>query len=136
HEHQILYPDAVFAGLVIAGLVREDHAGEQFLLRPGLPAARLGDALRPFVNGEEAADSVAGAVRVIEPGLPQELARQGIELRAAGARREGLQGEADVALEHAGEAIALLRRRSAAAVLVPDPYGAGDVGGAIGILAA
>ena len=81
-QHQVLDADAVGAGLVVAGLVREDHAGEQLLLGPGLPAARLGDALRAFVDREEAADAVAGAVRVIDARFPQELPRQRVELRA------------------------------------------------------
>ena len=100
---------------------------------PGRSATRvadLGDALRAFVHAEVAADAVAGAVVVVEPGLPE-----GARGRAASswgpvvpfgkrARRQR-----DVALEHAGEAVALLGGRRA------DGDGAGDVGGAVQVLA-
>jgi hypothetical protein len=56
----------------------------------------LAIALRPLVHREERADPVAGAVRVVEPRLPQELPRERVELRARGALREGLHGERDV----------------------------------------
>ena len=49
---------------------------------------RFGNALRPFVYGEKTADAVAGAMGVIEPRRLQELARQHVELRAAGAGRK------------------------------------------------
>src|SRR5690606_20465899 len=61
-EDEVLDPDAVLAGLIVTGLVGEDHAGDQLLLRPGLAPAGLGDALRSFVHGEEAADAVSGSV--------------------------------------------------------------------------
>ena len=64
HQHQVLDADAVGAGLVVAGLVRQDHAA---LERRG---AELGDARRAFVHRQIAADAVAGAVVEIEPGLP------------------------------------------------------------------
>src|SRR5690606_29370123 len=135
-QHQVLDANAVFAGLVVAGLVREDHPGHQLLIGPRLPAARLGDALRPFVNREEAADTVARAVRVVDARRPQELPRQRVELRADGALRERLHRESDMALEHAGEAILLLGRGFSQTVGGSDPYRAGDVGRAVGILAA
>ena len=112
-QHQILDADAIFAGLVIAGLVGEDHAGLERLVAAGLAAADRRDALRPFVHREEAADAMAGAVGVIEPGRPQELAREAVELRAARAVREARAGERDMALEHAGEAVPHLGRRRA-----------------------
>ena len=48
----------------------------------GLPALGLGDPLRAFVDRQEAADAVAGAVGIIEPRRPQELAREAVELAA------------------------------------------------------
>ena len=58
HQHQVLDADAVGAGLVIAGLVREDHAALE------RRRAELGDARRAFVHRQIAADAVAGAVVV------------------------------------------------------------------------
>ena len=81
-QHQVLDADAVGAGLVVAGLVRQDHAA---LERHG---AELGDARRALVHRQIAADAVAGAVIEIEPGLPEKLPRERIELGAGGAVRE------------------------------------------------
>ena len=47
---------------------------------PAWRAAGRRDALRPLVDREEAADAMAGAVGVIEPGLPQILAGEAVEL--------------------------------------------------------
>src|SRR6266478_3857201 len=66
HYYQILDADAVFAGLVVAGLVRTDHAGLQ-----GLRGAARRDALRSLMHRQIRADAVAGAVAVIEAGIPQ-----------------------------------------------------------------
>src|SRR6185369_2245983 len=122
---QVLDPDAVFAGLVVAGLVGDDHARlERHAVR------RLGDAVRAFMHREIAADAMPGAVVVIEPDLPERPAGQHVEAAAGGALRELHRGERDVAFEHAGEAILHLRGWRA------DRDGARDVGGAIEILAA
>src|SRR4051794_32910782 len=82
------------------------------------------------MDREEAADSVAGAVGVIQPGFPQRPASEAVELRAARALREDRRRDRDVALEHAGEAVAHFRGRLA------DRHRARDVGGAVDILAA
>ena len=92
--------------------------------------AELGDARRALVHRQIAADAVAGAVIEIEPGLPQELPRQRVELRAGGAVGKHRARDRDMALEHAGEAVAHLGARRA------DRDGAGDVGGAVLVLAA
>src|SRR3712207_7227859 len=47
----------------------------------------LGDALRPLVDAEVAADAVAGAVIVVEAVRPQRLAGQRVERVAAGDRK-------------------------------------------------
>src|SRR5690606_14092199 len=67
-----------------------------------------------------------------ETGFPQELPRQSVELRACGAGRESLHGEADVALEDARIAVLDLGGCFAGT----DPYGAGNVRGAVGVLPA
>ena len=69
---------------------------------------------------------------IVHPGLPQGIARQGVELAADRALGEHGQGQRDVALEHAGKAVLVFRARLAR----PDPDGAGDVGGAIQVLPA
>ena len=60
----------------------------QRLVAAGLAAAGRRDALRPFMHRQEAADAMAGAVRIIEPRRPEELAREAVELRAARALRK------------------------------------------------
>ena len=77
-----------------------------------------------------AADAMPGAMREIEPGMPQELARQRIELRAGGAVGKRGAGNRDMAAQHPGKAVAHLLGRLA------DRDGAGDVGGAVLILRA
>src|SRR3546814_7650200 len=109
---QILDPNAEMARLVIAGLVGQDHAGVQRFLGPRLPARRLGDALRPFVDGQIGADAVAGAMGIIDPVGPQILPRQNVELAAAGAAGEACGGERDMTFrseEHTSELQSLMR---------------------------
>ena len=77
-----------------------------------------------------AADAVAGAVVEVEAGSPKELPRQGVELGAGRAVRKHRTCDGDVALEHAGEALAHLCCRWA------DRDRAGHVGGAVLILRA
>ena len=123
HQHQVLDADAVGAGFVIAGLVRQDHAA---LERRG---AELGDARRPFVHRQIAADAVAGAVVEVEAGLPTAPARaNGSSCAPVVPSGKHRARDGDVALEHAGEAVAHLRGRRA------DRDGAGDVGGAVLVL--
>src|SRR5258705_11950327 len=86
--------------------------------------------MREFVDGEEASDAVAGAVRVIEPGLPQRTAGEAVELRAARALGEDRGGDRDVALKDSRKAVAHLVGRFA------DRHGARDVGRAVAILSA
>ena len=91
-EDQVLDADAERAGLVVAGLVGQDHARLQ------RRRADLGDALRTFVHRQVAADAVAGAVVEIEPRLPQRAAGEAVELRARHALGEHRGGDGDVAL--------------------------------------
>ena len=77
-----------------------------------------------------AADAVAGAVLEIDSGLPQELPRQRVELRAGGAVGKHRARDRDMAAQHAGETVAHFRRWFA------DRDGAGDVGGAVLVLRA
>ena len=97
---------------------------------PALRASDRRNALRALVDGEEAADAMAGAVGVIEPRFPQRPPGEAVELRSARALGEDRGGDRDMALEHAGEAVAHFLGRLA------DRHGAGDVGGAVDILAA
>ena len=132
HQNQVLDPDAVFARLVIARLVREDHAFAQFGFGAREGAAGLGNALRAFVHREIAAHAMAGTMAVIDARLPQMHSRQHVERAAAGAIGEGREREFDMALQHARVAIHHLGGRLARA----DPDGAGDVGRPVEILPA
>ena len=82
------------------------------------------------MHGEIAADAVAGAVVEVEAGRPQRRPREAVELGAGGAVGKHRAGNGDVALEHAGEAVAHLSGRLA------DDHCAGDVGGAVLVLRA
>ena len=124
HQLQVLDADAVVAGAVVAGLVGDDHAGAE---RYG---AGLGDALRAFVHRQKAADAVARAMVEVEAGLPQRVAGERVDLRAARAFGKPRRGDGDVALEHQREMAAHLGCRR------PDRHRAGDVGGAVDILRA
>ena len=119
HQLQIFDPDSVSVGFVIAGLVGQDHAA------PERRGAELGNPRRAFMHRKIAADAVAGAVIEIDAGLPQELPRQRVELRAGGAVGKHRARNRDVPAQHAGKAVAHFRRRLA------DRDGAGDVGGAV-----
>ena len=77
-------------------------------------------------NPEIVASAMSGEVTAIAGALP------GIEIDAAGALGKARRGNGDHALEDAGEAVLVLRRGFAGA----DPDGAGDVGGAVDVLAA
>ena len=69
--------------------------------------------MRPLVDRQVAADAVAGAVVVVEPGVPERRAGEGVELGAGRPLREARHGERDVAAEDAREPIPLLGRRRA-----------------------
>src|SRR3546814_11601934 len=82
-DDEIFDADAEGARLVIAGLVREDHAGVQRLLGPRLSARGLGDALRPLMHRQIGADAVAGAMRIIDAVGPRILPCENVGLAAA-----------------------------------------------------
>ena len=87
-EHEVLAADTVAVGAVEAGLVGGEHAGAQ---RGGHVVEAY--ALRTFVNVEEVAYAVAGAVEVAQALFPEELARESVELGAA--RSFGEYGRAE-----------------------------------------
>jgi len=124
-QHEVLDADAVGAGLIVAGLIRDDHPRQE-----RLRVRRLRDSLRAFMHRKIAADPVAGTVVVIEPLLPERAARESVELGAGGAVRETRGRQRDVALEDAGETVAHLARRPA------DRDRAGHIGRAVGVLPA
>ena len=125
HQHQVLDADAVGAGLVVAGLVREDHAA---LERGG---AELGDARRALVHRQIAADAVAGAVVEIERRPP-----------TANWRAKESSCAPVVPSGNTARAIAIwplstrVKRSRISAVGSPTADGAGDVGGAVLVLGA
>ena len=113
------------AGLVVARLVRQDHAR---LERRG---AELRQPLRPLVHREIAADAVAGAVVEIEPGLPERLARASASSCAP-----------DVPFGNTARAMAMwpfstrVKRSRISPLGSADRDRAGDVGGAVLVLRA
>ena len=93
-KDEILDPDAVFARLVIAGLVGEHHRRAQRLHRRAAGVIGRGNALRAFVHREIGADAVAGAMGIVEAGFPERTAREAVDLAAQGAVREDSGGDA------------------------------------------
>ncbi len=125
HRHEILDPDAVGSGLVVARLVGEDHAGlQRHRVRD------LGDALRALVDRQVAADAMPGAVVVVEPRLPERLARQRVDLTAGRALGKAQVRKRHMALQHQGVVAAHGGRRLA------HRDGPGDVGRAFRKLSA
>ena len=98
---------------------------------PGLErsVAGLGDPLRTLVHREIGADAMAGAVVEVEPGAPQSLRANASICAPVVPFGKHRARDRDMALEHAGEAVAHLGGRAA------DRDRAGDVGGAVLVLA-
>ncbi len=71
------------------------------------------DSDRAFVDAEEGADTVTGAVSEIESDFPQELPRKRVEQVAGRLVGKDGGGEVDVTLQHAGESLFLQGLRSA-----------------------
>ena len=88
-----------------------------------------GDALRPFMDAEIAADPVAGAVIVVETLRPQGRAGQGVDGVPGRAVRKAHLGQRHMTLQHEGVTVDHLLAG------IADGDGAGDVGGAVEILA-
>src|SRR5258708_1399092 len=78
-------------------------AGDKAGLR-GDVVGPLGDGVRSLMVRKISAEAMAGAVVVVEPDLPQRIARQRIELRAGRADRKAGGRERNMAFQHAGEA--------------------------------
>ena len=123
-QQQVLDADAEMAFAVVAGLVRQDHARLDGHVRA------LGQARRALVDAEVAAHPVPGAVVVVQACPPQRRPRQRVDLDALGPRREAQGGDLDHPAQHQRGAADVLRRGRA------DGQRAGDVGGAVAILAA
>ena len=77
---------------------------------------------------EAGAHAMARAMQIVDALLPHGIARQHVELGAATSCRKTHHGQSDVALQHQGIVGTLLRSERA------QSNGAGDVGGAVGIL--
>ncbi len=94
------------------------------------PPPKVAMRCGPLVHGEEAADSMAGAMGIIEALSPEILPGEYVELAAARAQRKARRAQSDMALEHQREPLTHLGARHA------DGDGAGDVGGAVLVLTA
>ena len=90
----------------------------------------VGNQLRAFVNVQEVADAVAGAVAVVALRLPQRGAADGIEHRRFDVFGKHGAGQGDVGFEHQREIAFLFGSRLA------HGHHAGDVGGAGFVLGA
>ena len=97
HHGEGLDADAEGALAVVAGLDRQDHAGQQRL------EAAPRQALRPLVDAEVGADAVAGAVVVVVAGAPQRGAGDRVDVAAGEALGPAQARHGDEALEHEGE---------------------------------
>ena len=86
--------------------------------------------MRAFVDAEIDADAMTRPMLVIEPGLPERVARQNIKVCTSRPFREAHGGERDMALQH--ERVMLAHVIAGLA----DGHGAGDVRGTVQILAA
>ena len=104
HQHEVLDANAIRAGLVIAGLVRADHAGFE------RDHAGPRDRLRPLVHRQIAADAMACSVIVIESMLPERTPRERIEVDPARALRKSRSRDCNMPLEHERCALLHLRR--------------------------
>lgn len=70
-------------------------------------------------------NSVARSVPVVQPCVPQRLARDRVQKLALDLAREDGRSERDLALEHVGKCVDLLLRRRS------EVHGAGHVGGSV-----
>src|SRR5262252_10715878 len=96
HYHiEVLETDTAPALLVVARLIRYHHAGLKRLVTPAWP-----QTLWPFMDVEKGADAMAGAVPIVETGVPHVGPRQGIQHHPARAFREFLPGQGDVTAQH------------------------------------
>ena len=100
-----LVPDPEFSCLVVAWLIGQYHVGDQTrIVRVRAPA----DTHRPLVHIQVGADSVAGAMQIVESHLPERRACEGVEAVAFELGREYGRCQADVAFQHAGVTFALV----------------------------
>ena len=83
HEDHVFVPDAVHAFAVEARFDGVDDARDI-----GIGIEVLAEFLRAFMDIEEEADAVAGAVAEVALGLPEGVAGQDVQVAAAGAHRE------------------------------------------------
>ena len=124
-EDKALVAHTVHTLAIDARLIRSDHSrGNRYALEV------LAYVLRPFVNSEEEADAVTGAVTVIAAHMPERNPGERVKLAACGSPRENSHCQTYMALEHKG--IILLLEHSARS----ERHGAGDIRGAVHILPA
>ena len=123
-QQLVLDADAHLALFVDAGLVGDDHAGFEHRV--------VGDAqvLGAFVYAAHKAHAVAGTAAVVDAVGPHRGAGDHVQVAAGAGVQELELGHVDVALEHVGVIGALVVSQFTQGV------GAGDVGGAVQILAA
>lgn len=87
-EKLALDADAVGALDVKTRLVRGDHALFEHAALAALRRLPPAEAVRPFVDVQDVANAVAGAVLIVQIGLPQRLAGKNIQIQPRAAVEE------------------------------------------------
>ena len=125
HHDQVFAANTKGAVAVVTGFITDDHAGLQGHRGPG-----LGNALWALVHAQESANPVAGAMIVFVALPPQKLARQHIQVGTRSALGEARPIQGNVAFQHQGKQAPHLGTG------IANGHGAGDVRGAVVVLAA
>ena len=121
-EKLALDADTVGVLDVKARLVGRDHALFEHASLAALRRLPPAEAVRPFVDVQDVADAVAGAVFVVQISLPQRLAGENIQIQPRAAVEEAGVRQMQMRAEDAREVGALGVRHGA------EGDGAGDVG--------
>ena len=129
-EQFALDADAVSILDVEPRLVGRDHALFENAALAALRRLTPAEAVRAFVDVQDVADAVAGAVLIVQIGLPQRLAGENVEIQSRAAVEEAGVREMQVRAEDAREVGALGVRHGAKG------DGAGYVGRAFEIMSA
>ena len=96
-QQQVLQPDAIVAGRVKTGLVRQNHTR-----RDGHGAGGARNARGSLMHREVQTHAMPRTMVVIESCRPERPAGDGIQMRSGNPLDEDCPGQSDMTLEHAG----------------------------------